>query len=144
MALQNNPDLAAARYDPAIGDAGIAAARGAYAPTLQAGLQRNASRSRRRTCSPATGYPDQPLVVERLGGPAAALGRRQLYSAGLSRTTHRQPLLTSLNPQLDAGLALGLSQPLMRDFKIDVPRAQLDLSRSTVTSRHTVSRDDGQ
>ena len=41
MAIQNNPDLAVARYDPAIGDAQVAAARGAFLPTLQSGLLRN-------------------------------------------------------------------------------------------------------
>ena len=41
MAIQNNPDLAVSRFDPAIGDAQVAAARGAFMPTLQSGVQRN-------------------------------------------------------------------------------------------------------
>ncbi len=41
MAMQNNPDLAASRFDPAIGDAQVAAARGAFVPTLQSGVLRN-------------------------------------------------------------------------------------------------------
>ena len=40
LALENNPDLAVSRFDPAIGDAQIAAARGAFMPTLQSGVQR--------------------------------------------------------------------------------------------------------
>ena len=52
------------------------------------------------------------------------------YTAGLdaARTTTNS-LFTSLNPELAAGLSLGISQPLLRDFKIDSPRAQLDISR---------------
>ena len=53
------------------------------------------------------------------------------YSAGLDATrTTTDSLLTSLNPELAAGLSLGFSQPLLRDFKIDSARAQLDVSRS--------------
>ncbi len=53
------------------------------------------------------------------------------YTAGLdaARTTNNS-LFTTLNPELAAGLSLGLSQPLLRDFKIDSARAQLDVSRS--------------
>lgn len=41
LAIQNNPDLAAARYEPAISEARVAAARSAYVPTLQSGIQRS-------------------------------------------------------------------------------------------------------
>jgi outer membrane protein TolC len=37
--------------------------------------------------------------------------------------------LTSLNPELGAGLTLTMSQPLLRDFKIDAQRAFLETSR---------------
>jgi len=130
MALQNNPDLAAARYDPAIGDAGIAAARGVYAPNLQAGLQRND-----QSLPPTNLFAADQGIQTNLWSSNVSVGQLLpwgggTYSAGLSAArTGTDSLLSSLNPQLDAGLALGLSQPLMRDFKIDVPRAQLDLSR---------------
>ena len=57
-----------------------------------------------------------------------------IIRAGLDAArTATDSLLTSLNPELGAGLALGFSQPLLRDFKIDPARAQLDLSRSNRT-----------
>ena len=41
LALEHNPDLAAARFDPQIGDTRVAAAAGAFAPTLGSSLGRN-------------------------------------------------------------------------------------------------------
>src|SRR5947207_13052934 len=40
MAVDHNIDLAAARLDPQIGDARVAAAAGAFRPTFNTGLQR--------------------------------------------------------------------------------------------------------
>ena len=52
------------------------------------------------------------------------------YTAGLDAArTGTDSLLTSLNPELAAGLTLTFSQPLLRDFKIDAPRAALDISQ---------------
>ena len=41
MAVDNNPDLAVSRFDPAISETEIASARSAFVPTLQSALQRN-------------------------------------------------------------------------------------------------------
>ena len=130
LALENNPDLAVSRFDPAIGDAQIAAARGAFMPTLQSGVHRQTQQL------PAT---DLFAGSEgtKIGLWSSNVGIGQLlpwgggtYTAGLdaARTTNNS-LFTSLNPELAAGLSLGISQPLLRDFKIDSPRAQLDISR---------------
>jgi HAE1 family hydrophobic/amphiphilic exporter-1 len=130
LALENNPDLAVSRFDPSIGDAQIAAARGAFMPTLQSGMQRQTQQ-----------LPSTDLFSgsegTKIGLWSSNVGIGQLlpwgggtYTAGLdaARTTNNS-LFTSLNPELAAGLSLGISQPLLRDFKIDSPRAQLDISR---------------
>src|SRR5688572_21280471 len=41
LAVENNPDLAASRFDTAISDERVSAAKAAYVPTLQSGFQRN-------------------------------------------------------------------------------------------------------
>ena len=124
MAISNNPDLAVARYDPAISDAGVAAARGAFMPTLAV----------RVPARQPAGAADEP-VCQRTGDEtdiwSSNVGVNQLlpwfggsYTAGLDAArTGTDSLLTSLNPELAAGLTLTFSQPLLRDFKIDVPRA---------------------
>jgi hydrophobic/amphiphilic exporter-1 (mainly G- bacteria), HAE1 family len=129
MALQNNPDLAVSRYDPAIGDAQVAAARGAFMPTLQSGMTRNSDlQPPTNLFSGETGlktdlWSSNVQVAQQLpwGGGS--------YTAGLDASrTATNSLLTSLNPQLVAGLSFGYSQPLLRDFKIDPFRAQVETS----------------
>ncbi len=129
MALQNNPDLAVSRYDPSIGDAQISAARGAFMPTLQSGWQRN------HQAQPSTNlFSGDEGITTNLW--SSNVGLSQLlprgggtYTAGLDTSrTSTNSLLTSLNPQLDAGLTLTLSQPLLRDFKIDNQRALVETS----------------
>ena len=132
MALQNNPDLAVSRFDPSIGDAQIAAARGAFMPTLESGAQRQTQQL------PANDLFSQGEGTS-IGLWSSNVGIAQLlpwgggtYTAGLdaARTTNNS-LFTVLNPELTAGVSLGLSQPLLRDFKIDASRANLDVSRRT-------------
>ena len=130
MAIQNNPDLAVSRYDPAIGDAQVAAARGAFLPTLQSGLLRNNQQQ-----PPTNLFAGDTGVQSNLWSSNVSVGQLLpwgggSYSAGLDAArTSTDSLLTSLNPELGAGLSVGFSQPLLRDFKIDPSRAQLDVSR---------------
>ena len=73
MAVENNPDLAVSRYDPAISETDIAAARSAFVPTLRVGAAaqqpaaaagqpvRRAKRARRPTSGRATSGVGQQL-----------------------------------------------------------------------------------
>ena len=132
LAIQNNPELAVSRFDPAIGDAQVAAARGAFMPTLQSGVQRNnAAGTGDEPVFRHSGHADKSLVVERRRSGSCCPGAAAHTRPGSTpRGRPTDSLLTSLNPELAAGLSLGFSQPLLRDFKIDPARAQLDVSRS--------------
>ena len=130
MAISNNPDLAVARYDPAIGDAGVAAARGLFMPTLQSGFLHD-----NQLAPPTNLFANEQGTSTDIW--SSNVGVNQLlpwfggsYTAGLDAArTGTDSLLTSLNPELAAGLTLTYSQPLLRDFKIDAPRAALDISQ---------------
>jgi hydrophobic/amphiphilic exporter-1 (mainly G- bacteria), HAE1 family len=129
LALENNPDLAVARFDPAIGDAQVASARGAFMPTLQSGFQRN-----NQQLPPTNLFAGNRGIQTDLW--STNVGVNQLlpwggasYSAAMDAArTATDSLFTSLNPELGAGLTLQFSQPLLRDFRIDQARAQLDIS----------------
>ncbi len=130
MGLENNPDLAVSRFDPSIGEAGIAAARGAFLPTLQSGFQRNSQ------STPATNlFAGEEGLKTNLWTSNVGISQQLpflggSYSANLDTSrTATNSLLSSLNPELGAGLSLTYSQPILRDFKIDSPRAQLEISR---------------
>ena len=113
MALQNNPDLAAARYDPAISEARVAAAQSAFVPTLQTGFQRS------NALAPPTNLFSGSAGL-RTGVWSANVGVNQVmrrgggnYTVGFdsSRTTS-DSLLSSLNPALAARIQVAFSQPL--------------------------------
>ncbi|HXG70479.1 MAG TPA: efflux RND transporter permease subunit, partial [Gemmatimonadaceae bacterium] len=129
LAIQNNPDLAADRFNPAISQERVNAAKAAYVPTLQTGVQRNSQ------LQPATNlfagangietgtYSANASVVQRMprGGGN--------YQVGIdtSRVTTNS-LFSSFNPALSARLLLAFSQPLLRDFRIDATRAEVDIA----------------
>ena len=130
LAVENNPDLAAARFDPAIGDAQVAAARGAFMPSLQSAFLRNSQQQ-----PPTNLFAGDQGIQTNLWSSNVSVNQLlpwggASFSAGMDAArTGTDSLLTSLNPQLDAGLSLTYTQPLLRDFKIDPARAQLDVSR---------------
>ena len=129
MAIDHNTDLARARLDPRVGDTRVAAAAGAFRPTFNTSFSRN----------------DQLQPPATLLVPAAARTDAVSSSVGLTQTlpwfgttynvawtaghTDSNSPLNSLNPLLQSGLSLGVSQPLIRDFAIDSARQQLATSR---------------
>jgi hydrophobic/amphiphilic exporter-1 (mainly G- bacteria), HAE1 family len=130
MALQNNPDLAVSRYDPSIGDAQVSAARGAWVPTLVSGFQRNDQSQPSTNLFAGDEGIKTNVWTSNVGVSQLLPWGGGTYTAGLDAArTGTNSLLTSLNPELGAGLTLTLSQPLLRDFKIDTQRALLDTSR---------------
>ncbi len=134
LAVANNPDLATSRFDPLISAERVRAARAAYVPTLQTGLQRNSQ------LQPSTSLFTGTSGLE-TGTWSANASVVQLipwgggnYQIGLdtSRTTSNS-LISSFNPSLSARLQFSFSQPLLRDFKIDATRAQVDVALRSQT-----------
>jgi hydrophobic/amphiphilic exporter-1 (mainly G- bacteria), HAE1 family len=130
LALQNNPDLAVSRYEPAVGDANVAAARGAFMPNLQSGLQRNSQQQPPTNLFAGAEGIQTNLWSSNVGISQLLKWGGGTYSASLDASrTGTDSLLSSLNPELAAGLSLAFTQPLLRDFRIDPSRAQLDISQ---------------
>ena len=130
MAVENNPDLAVSRYDPAISETEIAARAARSCRPCSRLCSETASCFRRSTCSGATrGH-------RRISGPGTSGSTQQLpwgggnylFSWDSSRTTSNS-IISSFSPALASTLQVAFSQPLLRDFKIDPARAQLDLSK---------------
>ena len=132
LAVENNPDLAASRYDPAISQERVNAAKAAWVPTLQSGLQRNSQ------LQPPTSLFSgaQGLETGVWSGSASIAqlmpwgGGNYLVGIDTSRQTTNN-LISSFNPSLNARLQLVFSQPLLRNFKIDATRAQVDIAMRT-------------
>jgi len=129
LALENNSALAATRLDPAISAERVAAARSAFVPTVSTGLQRN------NQTAPSTNLfsGDLPLHTGFWAGTADVNqllrwgGATYAVSFNSARTTTSNPL-TTFTPSLTSSVQAVFSQPLLRNFKVDAPRAQLELT----------------
>jgi outer membrane protein len=129
LALQNNPDLKADRFDPQIGDTRVAGANGAFKPSLNTGVQRN------NQLQPPAGFLIPTPTRNDVVTSNAGLSQRLPWfgtSYNLSWTathTDSNSFLNSYNPLLQSGLGVSVSQPLLRDLSIDAARQQLVTSR---------------
>ncbi|MDQ3489044.1 MAG: efflux RND transporter permease subunit [Acidobacteriota bacterium] len=130
MAVDNNPDLAGDRLDTAISQERLNAAKAAYVPTLQTGVSRNSQLQPPTSLFSGT----EGLAIGGWSGTANIVqlmpwgGGNYLFGVDTSRTTTNN-LISSLNPSVTARLQLGISQPLLRGFKIDATRAEVDIAQ---------------
>ncbi len=138
MALDRNIDLSAARLDPRISDAEVAAAEGAFRPVFSTGVQRNSELD-----PPAnflTPVPTHSAAVTSsvgLGQTLPWLGTSYNLSWNAVHTS-TDSFLSTYNPLVQSGLALNVSQPLVRNLKIDYARRQLatsQIDRQIATTR---------
>jgi len=130
LAIENNAALAANRLDPVISAERVAAAKAVFVPNLTSALQRNSQ------SAPSTNLfsGDSALQTDFWSG-GAGLGQLLPWGGGnysvsfnSARTTTTNPL-TTFTPSLTSSVQALFSQPLLRDFKTDPARAQLDVSQ---------------
>jgi HAE1 family hydrophobic/amphiphilic exporter-1 len=142
LALENNPDLAVSRFDPAISETQVAAARGVFMPTLETALQHDNQQQ-----PPTNLFSGQQGVETDLWSTTVALNQLLPWGGGTysvgwdSSRTATNSLIASFDPSLSSTLRLGFSQPLLRSFKIDPARAALELTRRNVEIADTTLRE---
>jgi outer membrane protein len=129
LALEHNIDLNVDRMDPQISDTRVAAAAGAFKPAITSTVQRNS-----QALPPAnflTPIATRSDVVSSNAGLAQRLPWfGTSYNVSWTAThTNSNSFLNSYNPLVQSGLAINLSQPLLRDLSIDPARRQLAVSR---------------
>jgi HAE1 family hydrophobic/amphiphilic exporter-1 len=129
LALEHNVDLAADRIDPQISDTRVAAAAGVYRPTIISSLNSN------NQLQPPSSFLIPTATRTDVVTTNAGLAQRlpwfgTSYSAAWTTAhTNSNSFLSSYNPLVTSGLTFSISQPLLRDFRIDSPRQQLATSR---------------
>ena len=144
LAIENNPDLAVVRYGPGISEAQVAAARGAFVPTLQSAIQRNNQQQ-----PPINLFSGASGLTTGVWSTNVSLSQflprgGGSYSVGWdsSRTTTNS-IIAGFNPALSARLQFALSQPLLRDFHIDPLRGQVEVGRRNRDIAETRLREAG-
>jgi hypothetical protein len=114
MALDHNVDLNADRFDPQIGDTRVAAAAGAFAPTVSTAMQSN------NQLQPPSNFLTPIATRTDVISTNAGVSQRlpwfgTSYSAAWTTAhTNSNSFLNSYNPILQSGLSLNVSQPLPR------------------------------
>ncbi len=129
MALDHNPDLSADRLDPQISDTRVAAAAGAFRPSITSGINRN-----NQLQPPSSFLIPTPTRTDAVTSTAGVSQKLPWFGTSYSASwnavhTDTNSFLTSYNPLLTSGLSLSLSQPLIRDLAIDSARQQLKTSQ---------------
>lgn len=129
MAVENNPDLAVTRFEPGVNDARVSAARAVFLPTFNSALLRNSNQ-----IPPANLFSGESGVQTDYWSGEAGLSQRLPWGGASydvlftnQRTTTDNPF-TSFTPSLTSSLQAIFSQPLLRDFKTDAARAQIEIA----------------
>jgi len=133
LALEHNLGVQVARLDPQIEDLAVAEAQAAWAPTFASTLQGSSVDT--PNASFLSGALGPKTTDERINtnvGVAQTLPWGGNYSVGWdsSRATTTN-IFTNFSPVLRSSLALSYSQPLLRGFRIDAARQQLEVSRKS-------------
>ena len=129
LALDHNVDLAADRLDPQISDTSVASANAAFRPTLNSGVTRN-----NQLQPPSSFLIPTPTSTDAVTSSAGLSQRLPWYGTSYSIAwnavhTDSNSFLSSYSPQLQSGLTLSVSQPLVRDLSVDSARQQRLSSR---------------
>ena len=126
MAVDNNIELSVERLNPQLQDLTLAQTRGAYRPTLNSTVNANSS---------------MPLPTSLLNGGQRVTNETANANVNIAQTlpwfgtnytaefnngrTNTSSTFATLNPQFTTQLTATITQPLLRDFKIDNTRNQL-------------------
>src|SRR5437870_859360 len=135
MALQNNKDIEVARDNVKIAEYDLLTVRGAYDPKFSAQSYYEKIKTPAASfLSGATGAVENAdfTATSRLEGlsPKGGGNYRVDFSAVRATTNNT---FTALNPQYPTALTLNFAQPLMRSFRIDLPRRQIEVAKKTLS-----------
>jgi outer membrane protein TolC len=129
-AVERNPDLAIVRLDTEIEAARVGEARGAYAPVFSTTFGRS-----RNVTPPTNLFTSDAGVDVKDWFSTTGVRQRLPWGAGTwsvswdaARTTTNS-LITSVDPNLQSGIEVAFSQPLLRDRTIDASRQQYIVAR---------------
>jgi outer membrane protein TolC len=130
LALEQNLGIQIERINPRIQDMAVAQARSLWVPTVSSTLSDNSTNNQAISAFSGgrTRITDSRFTT--LFGVSQLLPTGTNYSVSWNnwRATSTN-IFNSYDPQLSSTLSLNVTQPLLRNFKIDTARQQLELSR---------------
>lgn len=128
-ALQNNNDIAVERYNPEIYAESVRSAEGYYDPLLFANLSRNSSDTKATSAFSGADVVNTKRNVWNFGvGVPVKTGATFQLTFNNNKTSTNN-IFSNFNPQFGSQLDLSVTQPLLKNFKIDAPRQQLRIAK---------------
>ncbi len=130
LALEHNLDIAVERINPQVGDLNIAQVRAAYTPMLSwnVGDSNQIQLPRTQLVGGLHAQNDQKFYNAGLTQALPWFGGTASVSWNNSRVFNTASF-QNYNPQFISGLSVSFVQPLLRNFRIDPTRQQLETSR---------------
>jgi outer membrane protein len=128
LAAENNLGIQIARYDPQIQDLNVAQAQSAYVPSVTNDFQ-SVNRTQPNQNFLAGALTTNEDQVINTTGVAAQLPWGGNYTVGLNNLrSESNNFSATRNPVLQSRISATVNQPLLRDFKIDSIRQQIQVS----------------
>ena len=142
-AMENNVDIAVERYSPEDSELAIKQAKGVYDPLLTSTLSKNSQTDPARNAFSGGEKVDTDTTVFNFGAFQYMPTGGNVRLAFNNNKTDTNSVFTTFNPSFGSSLNAGLTQPLLRDFKIDFNRRQITVAKknreiSDVQFRQTV------
>jgi outer membrane protein TolC len=128
-ALENNNDIAVERYNPDLSEENIRLYRGSYDPLLTSTVSQNSRTSPATNAFAGATKVDSKTTTYNFG---AVQLLRTGGQARLDFTNNRgntNSVFNTFNPSYNASLNANLSQPFLRNFRIDTNRLQLKVAK---------------
>ena len=130
-ALESNVDIAVERYRPETARADIRSAEGSYDPFVSLVIDTNS-----RTQPPVSFFTGGLRVTTEtqnfsLGANALIKTGAQLSLNWNNSRTDTNNVFSNFNPAYNSSFTVGISQPLLKDFKIDGARRQLHVAKNS-------------
>jgi len=142
-ALQTNADIAVERYNPEISAESVRAAEGYYDPLFFANLSRNSTDTKGTNIFAGGDTINTKQIVWNFGIQAPVKTGAELELRFNNNKRDTDNTFVTFNPTFNSFLSIGLTQPLLKNFRIDAPRQQLRLAKinreiSDITFRQTI------
>jgi outer membrane protein len=130
-ALENNADIAVERYNPELSQQEVLAAQGYYDPYLFANLNHTSTDTKASNFFAGGDIVNTKRDVWNFGLGLPIQTGADFSLAFNNNKADTNNLFTSFNPTYSSSLSIGLTQPLLKDFRIDSPRRQLRLAKKS-------------
>jgi outer membrane protein TolC len=128
-ALENNADLAVERYNPELSAEDVRAAEGYYDPFLFSTLSRTSTDTKGTSFFSGGDVVNTKTGVWDVGVGLPVKTGAQLDVSFNNAKRDTNNAFTTFNPIYDSFFGFNLSQPLLRNFRIDAPRQVLRVAK---------------